>query len=804
MEMTKVTEEDLAELGLSDLSLNDKAADDDLWATPMVSDESNESYFTDDETTMNMSFQSAMRQADRAEGMTPFKDIPEHLIERTQTGKVINVRPPSPNSPTSTLKRRVKDLEDELHNKEDQTARRKQEYQERLTSLETRLFELEQQRGYLESTAEEWKVKYEKQRELAEEYLKMVDDREMEGHLAVSELNESMSEESAERSRHIAELKDECDSLKLKVTETETKRDEYATKLAEVTQRLLTNTTEVFKLRNDLKLRDENIGTLQKESYDHQRRADEAAKVAKDLRDLTATEGVRLKNEIRQVMQENKVLKEDNKKVTDEIKELKEAAKTIAEQGKRWEHEAHLLDEKVTVLELKDKEWQQTVHQKTQEIIKLNTELIDMTQTAMTREDEVNQTKTQLKAAADEYSKLERDVTQLAEHIRKVENDTEKVIQDKTLQLHQQMSKVNQENQNLKNEKEQSDLRIKRLEDENKALQMSNKHKDEQLLQHGVTRRRRLPGLMQKKKVTFAPDPDGVDYPERGGDTWCMYETIPDDEWVTEELMANCIFVGPKRPKGYGMVQQDKAHKETTKGTEQEELVKEIVEGGSNETEESSRKVEPEKWKRPQSQESKKLEAPDVRCKEYSRLLKEARITFSVTNQTVPIATHLVTLNQSRKMRTQLKMKKTQMRKWWTNTKKPSKEATPRKAPKLEEAMNREKPKKGDFLKKRREAEERKKKSGDESESTSTEKKKTEGKKKEKPSSHDVEILDESVGEVEERSSTPTTSKKVIQSATSKAKVTEPESPKPKAKVIAVKQVVPIVISASTPKRAQG
>ncbi|XP_055353148.1 uncharacterized protein LOC129599041 [Paramacrobiotus metropolitanus] len=59
------------------------------------------------------------------------------------------------------------------------------------------------------------------------------------------------------------------------------------------------------------------------------------------------------------------------------------------------------------------------------------------------------------------------------------------------ISTHQHMSAhfkfwFNQENQNLKNEKEQSDLRIKRLEDENKALQMSNKHKDEQLLQHGV------------------------------------------------------------------------------------------------------------------------------------------------------------------------------------------------------------------------------------------------------------------------------------------------------------------------------
>ncbi|XP_055354660.1 uncharacterized protein LOC129600229 [Paramacrobiotus metropolitanus] len=125
----------------------------------------------------------------------------------------------------------------------------------------------------------------------------------------------------------------------------------------------------------------------------------------------------------------------------------------------------------------------------------------------------------------------------------------------------------------------------------------------------------------------------------------------------------------------------------------------------------------------------------------------------------------------------------------------------PRKAAKLEEAMNREKVKKGEFLKKRKEEEDKKKKSGDESESTSARKKKGDRKKKDEPSSHDVEILNESVGEAEERSSVPIIPKKfVIESATSKSKVTEPEPSTSKGKVIAVKQIVPVVISASTPK----
>ncbi|XP_055345945.1 uncharacterized protein LOC129593557 [Paramacrobiotus metropolitanus] len=121
----------------------------------------------------------------------------------------------------------------------------------------------------------------------------------------------------------------------------------------------------------------------------------------------------------------------------------------------------------------------------------------------------------------------------------------------------------------------------------------------------------------------------------------------------------------------------------------------------------------------------------------------------------------------------------------------------PKKADKLEEAMKRGKTKKSG--KKESKDDDKKKKKGDEKEAKGHGRKTGERKKKDKPSSPDVEILDETVGEVEARSSTPTTSKKfVIESATSKAKTDEP--PTTKGKVIAVKQIVPVVISASTPK----
>ncbi|XP_055355055.1 paramyosin-like [Paramacrobiotus metropolitanus] len=445
----------------------------------MVSGESNESYFTDDETTMNTSFHTAMKEADRAEGMTLFKDIPEHLIERTQYGKIINVRSPSPNSPTSTLKSRLKELENELAAKESQVRKLKQEHRDKQTSMEARLYELEQQQGDLESAADEWKIKFERQKELAEEYLRMVDDRTMEGHLAVSDLSESMSEESAERSRHLAELKEECDQLRQKVTEAEAKRDEYAPNFPEVTQRLSKLAAETFKLRNELNSRDEAISILQNESKGHQKRADEAenkreeaTKVARDLRDLVATEGERLKNEIKKVTEENKKVTEDCQKATKE--------------GLKWQNEARRLDTMVTVLEVKEKEWQQQIAQQKQENVKVTNELYEMTRTVMSKDDEVTEVRTQLKLAAEGYQKLEGEVAQLAEHIKKMESNTEKIVQEKTFQLHQHKLKVKEENQKLKIQKEESELKIKRLEDENKALNMSNKHKDEQLLQYGA------------------------------------------------------------------------------------------------------------------------------------------------------------------------------------------------------------------------------------------------------------------------------------------------------------------------------
>ncbi|XP_055356383.1 myosin heavy chain, cardiac muscle isoform-like, partial [Paramacrobiotus metropolitanus] len=282
-------DEKLDELKLDGISLNDDVTIEDLFESPMQFDEmmrnqkftNEESYLTDDETHVK----------------------PEEADQELQTS---------------------------LEDKECQLLQKKQEYQKRISSLETHVYEMEQQQGILENTATEWKIRYERQKELAEEAQKVADDKEVEKFIAVDELNESMSEESAERSRHIAELKDQCDELRKKANEAESKRNDYAIKLAEATQRLATMSTDMLKLRNDLKLRDENIVTLKSESQAHQKRADEALQVAKELTELGATEGERLKAGIKEV-------NEENEKLTEEVKEL-------TSESHKWRTQALRLD----------------------------------------------------------------------------------------------------------------------------------------------------------------------------------------------------------------------------------------------------------------------------------------------------------------------------------------------------------------------------------------------------------------------------------------------------------------------------
>ncbi|XP_055329882.1 uncharacterized protein LOC129582397 [Paramacrobiotus metropolitanus] len=519
-------DEKLDEQKLGDVSLDDDVTVEDLFESPMQYEEmmrshkfsNEESYLTDDDVTMNMSFRTAMKDAVRAEGVTAFSDIPEHRIERTQTGKIINVRSPSPNSPTSNLWRQIRELQTSLEGKECQLLQKKQEYQRRISSLETHVYEMEQQQGILENAATEWKIRYERQKEIAEEAQKVADDKEVEKFIAVDELNESMSEETAEKSRRLAELKDQCDELRKKANEAEIKRNEYANKLAEATQRLAMMSTDMLKLRNDLKLKEENIGILQKESQAHQKRADDALQVAKELTELGATEGERLKNEIKKVIEENNQLTEDGKKA--------------AEEGLKWRQQALRLDTMVTALEIAEKENQQKVHEQLEENIRLNTELTAMATTAMLREDEATEVRNQLISAGQAYTELEQQVNQLAERMITLKDETHKEMDNRTIKLQNEMLKIKQDNDRLRKERDELNLKNRRLEDENIALQVTNKHKDEQLLQFGAKKDTDVtpPPSYSKTQGTGAGGSAHFEMPLRTGGGRGDFKTEKDDE----------------------------------------------------------------------------------------------------------------------------------------------------------------------------------------------------------------------------------------------------------------------------------
>ncbi|XP_055356743.1 myosin-16-like [Paramacrobiotus metropolitanus] len=517
-------DEKLDELKLGDISLDDDVTVEDLSESPMQYEEmmrshkfsNEESYLTDDDVTMNTSFRTAMKDADRAEGVTAFSDIPEHLIERTQTGKIINVRSPSPNSPTSNLKRQIRELQTSLEDKECQLLQKKQEYQKRISSLETHVYEMEQQQGILENAATEWKIRYERQKEIAEEAQKVADDKEVEKFIAVDELNESMSEETAEKSRQLAELKDQCDELRKKANEAEVKRNDYATKLAEATQRLATMSTDMLKLRNDLKQKEENIGILQKESQAHQKRADEALQVAKELTELGATEGERLKAGIKEVNEENMNLTEQIKKLTEE--------------SQKWQAQAYRLDTMVTALEIADKENQRKVHEQLEENIRLNTELTAMATTAMLREDEATEVKNQLISAGQAYTELEQQVNQLAERMITLKEETHKEMDNRTIKLQNDMLKIRQDNDRLRKERDDLSLRNRRLEDENKGLQMTNKHKDEQLLQFSTKKDTKESPPPSYSKAHGTGGSAHFEMPLRTGGGRSDFKTEKDDE----------------------------------------------------------------------------------------------------------------------------------------------------------------------------------------------------------------------------------------------------------------------------------
>ncbi|XP_055354361.1 protein Hook homolog 3-like [Paramacrobiotus metropolitanus] len=327
---------------------------------------SDERYFTDDEDkTMQMSFHTAMKEAEQADEILQmtFNEKSEETFIGTASGKADNERSPTPKTPASTdSKRRVRELELQLENKDEQAFAAVREQRNKTIEMESRVFVLEQEKVTLEDEMQQWKVRYEVQKQMAEELKKMVDDKDLEGILAVEDLNNSLSEESAERSREIAELKEQCDLLKSKVMEVETQRDECLSNATKVTGRVASLTADITELMKDLETYEENNQKLQMELNERKKKQGETEK---------------------QRYQAAQKLQELSEKTKAEVKRLSDEVQGHKREAQRWKTHAQLLDERVTVLEVENREGQVLTHKQKQDIAKLGSDLLGMTTLVM-------------------------------------------------------------------------------------------------------------------------------------------------------------------------------------------------------------------------------------------------------------------------------------------------------------------------------------------------------------------------------------------------------------------------------------
>ncbi|XP_055329859.1 calponin homology domain-containing protein DDB_G0272472-like [Paramacrobiotus metropolitanus] len=352
---------------LSDNSLLSKEQLEENGTSPV----SSEKFYTDDEdeTTMQISFHTAMKEADLTKGIvrTIVHEKLEETFEGIASGKADNERSSTP--PVSNeAKQRIRELEKLLDEKDEQAFAALREQRNKTIEVEARVFQLEQEKVTLEEEATQWKVKYAAQRQAAEELKKMVDDKDMEGILAVEDLNNSLSEESAEGSREIAELKNERDLLQSKVNEAEKKRDECLANATKFTGKVSSLTADISKLRDDLKSREDNIKTLQTELQERKRKQNEVEgqrdQAAKGLLELAETTKIELK------------------RLSDEIDSQKKEVK-------KWSTSAQQSDERVTVLGVQNREGQLKTENQKEEIAKLSNELVEMATSVMEKDDKI-------------------------------------------------------------------------------------------------------------------------------------------------------------------------------------------------------------------------------------------------------------------------------------------------------------------------------------------------------------------------------------------------------------------------------
>ncbi|XP_055339375.1 rootletin-like [Paramacrobiotus metropolitanus] len=474
-----IDEEKVKQDDLSDNSLFLQEQLEENGTTPV----SSEKVYTDDEdeTTIRTSFHTAMKEANLTKGMfeTTFQDKLEETFEGTASERADDREQRSPSPKTSVmsgLKQRVKELEQLLDEKEAQAFAAIRDQRNKTFEVEARLSVMEQEKVTFEDEAQPWKVRFEGQKKAAEDLRKMVEDRDAEGILTAEDYG--LSEEAAERSREIAELKKERDLLQLKVKEAEKKRDESLSNATKFTGKVASLTADISKLKDDLKSREENIKTLQMDLQDKTKKQHKA----ESQRDQAAKE-----------------LLELAEKTKTEFKRLNDEAENQKKEAKKWLKEAQRCDERVTVLEVAYKEGQKENEKQKAEITKLSDELVELATIVMEKDDKIKELETvkeeceargrTLAHRADRITCLEAE----AEILNAAKMDLDKTLDNRASTILEQMRMVTEANKDYEKlrkdaneflkEFRQIESQNKTLQEEIKALKNSAKAKEEEMTQ---------------------------------------------------------------------------------------------------------------------------------------------------------------------------------------------------------------------------------------------------------------------------------------------------------------------------------
>ncbi|XP_055347274.1 cingulin-like [Paramacrobiotus metropolitanus] len=390
---------------------------------------SSDKFYTDDEdeTTVQTSFHTAMKEANLTKGMfdTTLQDKPEETFEGMASGRADDRDQRSPSPKTSVmngLKQRVKELEQLLDEKESQAFAAIREQRNKTIEVEARLYVMEQEKVTLEDEAQQWKSK---------------------------------------------------------VKEAEKKRDESLANATKFTGKVTSLTADISKLKDDLKLREDLVNTLQAELKEMKRKhneaesqRDQAAKELLELAEITKTEFKRLNDEI------------DNQK----------------KEAKKWLKEAQRCDERVTVLEVVNKEGKTENEKQKEEIAKLSDESVGLATSVMEKDDKITELKVQLKAVEEECQARGRTLADRADRITRLEAEAEilkaaKMDLDKTLDnrastIFEQMRKVTEANNDYEKLRKDANETVRQLQEtikqrdeEIKTLKRSAKQKETEIQQ---------------------------------------------------------------------------------------------------------------------------------------------------------------------------------------------------------------------------------------------------------------------------------------------------------------------------------